>query len=158
MQSSPQPSPTADCEIVISRTFDAPRELAVDAWLDPNHLAQWFGPNGFTITTHELTPRVGGVWRLTMHGPDGRDYPNRIIYTEIIRPEFPEYSHDSGTDNDRDSFHIAITFEDVAGKTALTMRSIFKSADEREHVVKEHHAIEGGRQTLQRLAEFLSYS
>jgi uncharacterized protein YndB with AHSA1/START domain len=78
---------TTDREIVTTRVFDAPREMVFDAWTDPKHIGQWWGPIGFTTTTHEMDVRPGGVWRFTMHGPDGRDYKNRIVYTEIVRPE-----------------------------------------------------------------------
>lgn len=71
---------TADREIVITRVFDAPREQVFDAWTDSEHVSQWWGPNGFTTTTHEMDVRPGGVWRFIMHGPDGVDYKNRIVY------------------------------------------------------------------------------
>jgi uncharacterized protein YndB with AHSA1/START domain len=64
--------------IIATRVFDAPRELVFALWTDPEHLAQWWGPNGFTTTTHTFDMRPGGAWRFVMHGPDGRDYQNRI--------------------------------------------------------------------------------
>jgi hypothetical protein len=66
--------------IIGMREFDAPRDLVFDAWTDPKHLAQWWGPNGFTTTTMSFDLRPGGVWRFVMHGPDGRDYQNRITW------------------------------------------------------------------------------
>src|SRR5437879_5935817 len=77
--------------IVGTRVFDAPRALVFSAWTDPKHLAQWWGPNGFTTTTHAFDFRPGGVWRFVMHGPDGRDYQNRIIFDEIVPPEHIAY-------------------------------------------------------------------
>lgn len=68
------------------RTIDAPRDLVFDAWTDPAHVGQWWGPDGFTTTTHEIDIRPGGVWRFTMHGPDGVDYPNEIAFEEIVPP------------------------------------------------------------------------
>jgi uncharacterized protein YndB with AHSA1/START domain len=59
--------------IVGTREFDAPRALVFEAWTDPKHLSQWWGPNGFTTTTSSFDFRPGGVWRFVMHGPDGRD-------------------------------------------------------------------------------------
>ena len=56
------------------------------------------GPNGFTTTIHEMDVQVGGVWRFIMHGPDGTDYPNKIVYREIVKPERLVYDH--GDDND----------------------------------------------------------
>jgi len=73
-------------EIIICRTFAAPRELVWLAWTDPNHVGRWWGPAGFTTTTHSMDFRPGGSWRYTMHGPDGRDYGNRIDYIEIVKP------------------------------------------------------------------------
>jgi hypothetical protein len=67
---------TQDCEILIERIINAPRELVWEAWTDPKHLEKWWGPNGFTTTTKEFDFRVGGVWRHVMHGPDGTNYPN----------------------------------------------------------------------------------
>src|SRR5262245_61006115 len=69
------------------REFDAPRELVWTAWTDPKHLSQWWGPDGFTTTTSAFDMRPGGVWRFVMHGPDGRDYENRVTFDEIVKPE-----------------------------------------------------------------------
>jgi uncharacterized protein YndB with AHSA1/START domain len=84
--------------IIGSRVFDAPRELVFSAFTDPKHLAQWRGPAGFTTTTHSFDFRVGGVWRFVMHGPDGRDYQNRVVYEEIVRPERIVYRHTGDED------------------------------------------------------------
>src|SRR5580700_6172332 len=65
--------------------FDAPRELVFAAWTDPKHLSQWWGPNGFTTTTSSFDFRPGGIWRFVMHGPDGRDYQNRVTSTRSCR-------------------------------------------------------------------------
>ena len=73
--------------IIGMREFDAPRDLVFAAWTDPKHLAQWWGPNGFTTTTMSFDLRSGGIWRFVMHGPDGRDYQNRITFEEIVPPE-----------------------------------------------------------------------
>ena len=73
-------------EIVTTRLLNAPRALVFEAWTDPHHVAQWWGPNGFTNTIHEMDVTPGGVWRFVMHGPDGVDYPNRIVYIEVVNP------------------------------------------------------------------------
>ena len=73
--------------IVGTREYDAPRDLVFSAFTDPNHLAQWWGPNGFKTTTLSFDMRPGGVWRFVMHGPDGRDYQNRITYLEVVKPQ-----------------------------------------------------------------------
>lgn len=142
-------------EIVITRVFDAPRELVWEAWTDPQHVGKWWGPNGFTTTTHAMELRVGGAWRFNMHGPDGVDYPNQIDYIEIARPERLVYNHGSGEPDDPGQFHVTVTFAEQGSQTKVTMQSVFASAAERDRVVKEHKAIEGGNQTLARLAEYL---
>ena len=83
-------------QIAATREFDAPRDLVFSLWTDPVHIARWWGPKGFTNTIHEMDVRPGGVWRFVMHGPDGRDYENKIVYREIVRPERIAYSHVSG--------------------------------------------------------------
>lgn len=141
-------------EIVITRVFNAPRELVFKAWTEPEHLAKWWGPRGFTNTIHSIDVKPGGVWQFDMHGPDGTNYPNRIVYNEIVKPERIVYSH--GGDNEEEQFQVTVTFEEQGGKTALTMRTLFRSEAERDYVVKEYGAIEGGKSTLERLAEHLA--
>lgn len=150
-QSTAQTDATTQA-VVITRVFDAPRALVFKAWIDPAHIGQWFGPDGFTITTHEMDVRPGGVWRFIMHGPDGVDYPNKIVYLEIVEPERLVYVH--GDEGDRE-FQTTVTFVERAGKTELTMVALFASAADRDRVVEEFGAIEGGNQTLGRLAEYL---
>ncbi|MBI5094947.1 MAG: SRPBCC family protein [Candidatus Hydrogenedentes bacterium] len=147
---------TADREIVLTRVLDAPRELVWKAWTDPNHVAQWWGPNGFTNTIHEMDVRPGGVWRFIMHGPDGVDYPNRIVFIEVARPERLVYSHGGDVPDGPVDFHVTVTFDDIVGKTNVTMRSIFPTAAARALVVEKYGAIEGGKQHLARLEEYLA--
>jgi uncharacterized protein YndB with AHSA1/START domain len=141
-------------EIVLSRVFDAPRELVFDAFTRPEHITHWWGPRGFTTTTHSMDFRVGGVWRFVMHGPDGTDYPNDVRYTEIVRPERLAYDHGSDDGGDP-NFRVVVTFEDRGGKTELSMRLITASAEE-VRAMAEFGAPEGGKQTLDRLGEFLA--
>ena len=150
------PATVSEREIVITRTFAAPRDLVFRAWTDPEQVSRWWGPRGFTTTTREMDVRPGGVWRHVMHGPDGTDYDNRIVYTEVVEPERLVYSHDAGEDDDPYRFQVTVTFAERAGKTELTMRSLFGSVAARDYVVKEFGAIEGGLQTLDRLAEHLA--
>jgi uncharacterized protein YndB with AHSA1/START domain len=142
--------------IIATRVFDAPRELVFAAWTDPKHLAQWWGPNGFTTTTHAIDARPGGVWRFVMHGPDGRDYENRITYDGIVKPERIVYSHDGGEDVEPVRFQVTVTFEDYGGKTKLTMFMLFPSAEKRARVIAEYGADKGLLQTLARLAELMT--
>ena len=138
--------------IVGTRVFDAPRELVWQAWTDPKHLAQWWGPIGFSTTTSAFDMRAGGVWRFVMHGPDGVDYQNEIVYVEIARPQRLVFDHVSGP-----KFQMTVSFDEQEdGKTKITMRMVFDSAALRDKVAKDFGAVEGAQQTLERLAEFLA--
>lgn len=148
---------TSDREIVITRVVDAPRERVFEAFTTPEQVSQWWGPNGFTTTTHEMDARPGGIWRFIMHGPNGTDYPNRIQYIEVVPPERLVYDHDDDVDNDPHGFHVTVTFDQEGAGTRITMRTLLGSAEERKRV-EEFGAIEGGNQTLARLAEFLAQS
>ena len=145
-----------DREIVISRLINAPQELVFDAWTDPEQVGQWWGPSGFTTTTHKMEVKPGGVWRFVMHGPDGRDYQNKITYLEIVPPERLVYRHGGDEDLEPVSFQTTVTFVAEGNKTRVTMRSVFPTAEYRDRVVKEHGAIEGGEQHLARLDEHLA--
>ena len=145
----------SDREIVITRVFDASRESVFKAWTDPKHVPQWWGPRGFTTTVHEMDVRPGGVWRFIMHGPDGTDYPNKIVYTEIVKPERLVYDHGGDADAEDVQFQVTVSFAEEGGKTRLTMRLLFESSEECEQT-KAFGAVEGGNQTLDRLAEHLA--
>jgi uncharacterized protein YndB with AHSA1/START domain len=142
---------TSDREITVTRVFDAPRELVFAMWTDPKHVAQWWGPNGFSSTIHSMDVRPGGVWDFVMHGPDGVEYPNKIIYREVVKPERLVYSHVSGP-----LFQMTVTFADDGGKTRLTARMLFESAALRDQTVKQVGAVEGLKQTLGRLGEHVA--
>jgi uncharacterized protein YndB with AHSA1/START domain len=139
-----------------TRLLDAPRELVWKVFTDPKHLAQWWGPNGFTTTTSAYECKPGGVWRFVMHGPDGRDYENRITFEVVEPPKRLVYRHGGDDDVEPVQFRTTVTFEDMGGKTKLTMRGVFPSAAERERVVKEYHADKGMEQTLARLDDYVS--
>ena len=142
--------------IIGVREFDAPRDLVFAAFTDPKHLTQWWGPNGFTTTTSSFEFRPGGVWRFVMHGPDGRDYQNRVTYEEIVPPERIVYRHGGGDDVEPVQFRQTIVFEDLGGRTRITWRGDFPSAAERDRVIKDHGADKGLLQTLARLSEFVA--
>jgi uncharacterized protein YndB with AHSA1/START domain len=148
---------TSDRELILSRTLNAPRELVWDAWTKPEHLIQWWGPKGFTNTFHEHNPTPGGVWRFIMHGPDGTDWPNRIIYDEVVKPERLTYTHDADTDdeNDPQRFHVVVTFAENGDKTDLKMHMVMASKEALENV-KKFGAVELGIQTVDKLEEHLA--
>ena len=147
----------ADREIVISREFDAPRELVWEAWTNPKHVVNWWGPRGFSTTIEKMDVRPGGVWKQVMHGPDGANYPNKSVFKEVVKPERIVFSHGGGREGGPGaSFVSTWTFDAVAAaKTRVTIRMVFPSSSDRDFVVKEFGAIEGGKQTLERLGEYL---
>lgn len=147
-------SATADREIVLTRAYPAPRELVWEAYTRHEHLSKWWGPRGFTTTTYEIDVRPGGAWRFTMHGPDGTDYPNRIDYQQVERPERLVWAHGTG-EEEYPRFHVTVTFEPEDGGTRVTQRMVFPTAQARQAVV-EIGAIELGNQTLEKLAEHLA--
>ncbi len=83
---------TEEPTITFTRVFAAPRELVYQAWTDPKHVAQWFGPRGFTVPHCELDVHVGGRWRIDMRAPDGTVYPNQGVYLEVDPPRRLMYS------------------------------------------------------------------
>ena len=140
-----------------SRMIDAPRELVWSVWTDPKHLAQWWGPDGFRTTTSAFDFKPGGIWRFVMHGPDGRDYENRITFDEIVKPERIRYHHGGGDDVEPVQFRTIVTFEDLGDRTTrLTLHASFPSAGERERVIREYGADKGAMETLSRLADYVA--
>jgi uncharacterized protein YndB with AHSA1/START domain len=150
-QSTSESEPASDREIVVTRVFDAPRALVFKAWTDPKHLAHWWGPNGFTLTTYELDFKPGGIWRFVMHGPDGRDYQNKVVYVEIVESERLVYKHVPP------HFQMTVTFEDDGGKTRITAQMLFETAELRDRTIKAVGAVEGLKQTLGRLGEYVMH-
>lgn len=146
---------TAAREILVTRVFDAPRELVYASFLDPQHISSWWGPDGFRTTTHEMDVRPGGLWRYTMHGPDGTDYVNLIKYREVVRNERIVYDH--GGAPDHADFLATITFTDEGGKTRVTLQSLFTTSARRQAAV-EFGAVQGGEQTLARLGDRLAHT
>jgi len=144
---------TADREIVTTRLIDAPRELVFEAFTDPKHVGHWFGPEGFVTTTRSMDVRPGGKWVFVMRGPDGTDWPNVVTYEEVAPPSRLSYTH--GDEKEPDMFHVTVTFDDEGGKTALTMRAVFKTPAAREFVARERGAVEGAAQTVARLDAYV---
>jgi uncharacterized protein YndB with AHSA1/START domain len=145
---------TSDREIRFVRVFDAPRELVFDAWTSEEHLTQWFGPRGFTMTVLEADVRPGGVLRFIFHGPDGTDYDNKIAYKEITRPERLVYEHGSDNDGPAD-FLVTAVFAEQGKGTKITMQMLFPTTEARDKTI-EFGAVEGANQTMDRLAEYLA--
>jgi uncharacterized protein YndB with AHSA1/START domain len=144
--------------IIGIREFDAPRELVFSVWTDAKHLAQWWGPNGFSTTTSSFDFKPGGVWRFVMHGPDGRDYQNRVTFEEIVPPERIVYHHGGGGDDvEPVQFKQTVLFQDLGGnRTRITWRQDWPSAAKRDRMIKEYGAAKGLSETMARLADYVA--
>ena len=113
------------------------------------------GPHGFTTTIHEMDVRPGGVWRFVMHGPDGTDYPNKVVFVEVSEPDHLVYDHGGGDESDLQQFRVTVTFEEEGEKTRLTTRMVFVTPEERDRMIEEVGALDGLNQTLDRLDDHL---
>ena len=143
--------------IVGTRVYDAPRALVFSAFTNPEHLAQWWGPDGFTTTTSAFEFRPGGTWRFVMHGPHGRDYQNRVTFIEIVESARLIYRHAGGDDVEPVQFEQTLTFADYEnGKTLLTWHGRFPTAAERARVIRDYGADKGLAETMARLADFIA--
>lgn len=150
-----------DNQVVISRIIQAPRGLVFKAFSEPEHIANWWGPRGFTTTTKSMDFRNGGIWRFTMHGPDGTDYPNRVQYLYIHEPDCLIYKHDNDGTEDFEpiDFHTTVTLQPFGAddsQTKITLRSVFPSTEARDLVCRKYGAVEGGIEHVTRLAEHLA--
>lgn len=141
--------------LVHTRLLDAPRDLVWEVWTNPEHIKEWWGPNGFSLTTKSMTVEPGKIWEFIMHGM-GRDWYNKIEYLEVKKPSLLTYKH-TGAENEDYNFSVAVYFEEVEGKTLLTMKSTFKSEAIIEELNRKVNAIEGGKQTLNRLENYLEF-
>lgn len=148
-----QADETDEREIVLVRDFDASPAQVFEAWSSPKKIGQWWGPNGFTTTTHRMEFKPGGEWKYIMHGPDGTDFDNYVKYRAIEKPKKIIYDHGE-TPGEPFHFTVQVTFEKIGNRTRLKHRMIFPSKAARDKTVN-YGAIEGGKQTMNRLAEFL---
>ncbi len=140
--------------ISLTRIYDAPVQAVWDAWAIPEEVAQWWGPRGFTITTHERDLRTGGHWHYTMHGPDGTDYENTTQYLEVVPLQRMVYDH--GGHKDRPPlFRVTMVLSEHAGRTQLDLSFALATpeiAEEMRGFIKKA----GGEGTWDRLAEHLA--
>lgn len=141
-------------EIYIERIYDAPVKMVWEAWTDPEQVAMWWGPRGFTITTHSKDLRAGGHWAYTMHGPDGTNYENKTIYHEVEVGARLVYDH-GGNDDRPPLFRVTVNFAEVKGKTKMDMTMALKTAEEAE-ATKKFIKKANGNSTWDRLGEYLA--
>ncbi|QEC67163.1 polyketide cyclase [Panacibacter ginsenosidivorans] len=143
----------SDRELLLSRVLNAPVKLVWDVWTDPEHIKNWWGPNGFTNTIHKMEVNEGGEWNLTMHGPDGTDYKNKSVFKEIVKHKKIVYEHISAP-----KFLATITFAEQGNKTLLTWHMLFNTVEEFEQVVKVFKADQGLKQNIDKLESYLAKS
>ena len=144
-------SNTADREIRLSRLVNAPIDLVWEVWTNPEHIKEWWGPDGFNNTISKMDVRKNGEWNLTMHGPDGTDYKNKSVFKEITKHEKIVYEHISGP-----RFLATISFEAQGEKTFIDWHMLFESKEEFIQTVKTFKADEGLRQNMEKLNHYLS--
>lgn len=156
-------STVGEQEIIITRIVNAPLARVWQMFTQAEHIDKWWGPNGFTNTTFEMDVRPGGLWRYIMHGPapegsapgtPGTDYNNWIRYTTVTPLVRLEYEH-GGDDENVAEFSASISFQDMGSKTQVTLHLMLKSAEQLRRVV-EFGAVQGGEQTLGRLAAYVA--
>jgi len=140
---------TAKRELRITKLLNAPIDLVWEVWTKPEHIANWWGPNGFTNTIHQMDMREGGEWKLTMHGPDGTNYANRSVFREIVPQQKIVFEHFNP------HFITTVIFESKGEKTFLDWTGLFDSAEMLQTVIKAHKADEGLKQNIEKLELYL---
>jgi uncharacterized protein YndB with AHSA1/START domain len=144
----------SDREIVITRTFDAPRKLVFDAVTKCEHVGRWYGPRGTEMLSCTIDLRPGGAWRFVQRGPDGNEYAFSGAYREIVRPErIVQTWNFEGIPPGHESVET-LTLEELDGRTKWTTHVLFKSVEDRDGLIQS--GMEPGmRETMDRLAELL---
>ena len=146
------PQGAAQHELIITRTFDAPRALVFRAWTQAEHMVRWMGPMNYTCISAKMDLRLGGAYRIGIRSPDGKEHWMRGIYQEIVEPERLAFSFswekegEYGRENT-----ITITFSDEAGKTRMKFRqAFFETAENRD----DHN--KGWSSSFDNLAQYLA--
>jgi len=140
----------SDRELRISNILNAPVELVWKVWTNAEDITNWWGPNGFTNTIHKMDMQPGGEWLLTMHGPDGKNYPNKSIFKEIIPLQKIVFDHFNP------NFITTIEFTSEKEKTLLSWHMIFETVELFDAVVKTFKADEGLQQNITKLKIYLA--
>jgi len=143
----------AERELVITRTFEAPRRLGFKMWTEPEHLVRWWGPRGFATISSLMDVRPGGTWSRSIRAPDGRIIRKYGVYREIVAPErlVLTYVTDDPEGNPGPETLVTLTFADLSGRTRLTLhQAFFESGAARD----DHRR--GWTGALERLAKHLS--
>ncbi len=139
----------ANRELRITKMLHAPVELVWEVWTNPEHIAIWWGPSGFTNTIHTMDVMAGGEWRLTMHSPDGKEYPNKSVFIEIVPFKKIVFQHFNP------NYIAIIVFESKEKETLMDWTGQFETAELFETVVKVYKADEGLKQNVEKLEKYL---
>lgn len=142
-------------EVVFSRLIAAPVALVWEIWSSVRHLHEWFGPAGFTTTTQEFAFVPGGVWRFTMHGPDGTDYPNRIVFRTIEPKTRIVYENSWDLPDAPLDFTVVVTFAAEGQGTRLILHMTFANDAAMQTAVERYGVLSGGRETFERIARYV---
>jgi uncharacterized protein YndB with AHSA1/START domain len=142
---------TSDRELVISKMLNAPVQLVWESWTRPEHIAKWWGPDGFTNTIFKMDVRPGGEWDFIMHGPDGTDYKNKSVFREIVLHKKIVYEHISGP-----KFMATVEFTSMGEKTQIRWQMVFNTVEEFVQTVKTFKADEGLKQNIVKLDAYLA--
>jgi uncharacterized protein YndB with AHSA1/START domain len=141
---------TEDTALRLTRTLEAPVELVWEVITQPNHVAQWWGPDGFTVTIGKMDLRPEGEWNLIMRGPDGTDYENRIIYKEVVKYERLVLEYQTTPK------HLTtVEFEAQGERTIMKWHMTFESKDQLIHFVKEFKVDKGLEQNVEKWNQYL---
>ena len=142
-------------EVVFSRLIAAPVALVWEIWSSVRHLHEWFGPTGFTTTTQEFAFVPGGAWRFTMHGPDGTDYPNRIVFRTIEPKTRIVYENNWDLPGAPLDFTVVVTFAAEGEGTRLILHMTFANDAAMRTAVERYGVLSGGIETFERIAEYV---
>lgn len=140
---------TTDREISVKKMLSAPIEIVWKVWTNPEHIANWWGPDGFTNTIHTMDVTPGGEWRLTMHGPDGKRFPNKSEFVEIVQNETIVFQHFNP------NYLATVIFKPVGNETLMEWKMLFETEELFETVVKVFKVDEGLKQNAQKLENYL---
>jgi uncharacterized protein YndB with AHSA1/START domain len=143
-------SSTADRELVFSRMLNAPVELVWEVWTKPEHIANWWGPNGFTNTIRKMEVKPGGGWDLVMRGPDGTDFEIKSVFREIVKYKKIVYEQQA-------NFNCVATieFESKEDKTFINWQMLFESKEYLIQAAKTYRVDEGLKQNAEKLINYL---
>ena len=144
-------------ELVLSRVFNAPRRLVFKVWTDPKHVAQWWGPHGFTNPRCDWDAREGGALHIDMRGPDGTVYPMTGTFQEIAEPERIVFISSALDEAGNSLFDIenTVTFVEHGGKTTLTLQArVLKATAMAPQYLKGMEV--GWTQSLERLDAYVA--